>query len=417
MTLSEELQWRGFVNQTTFKDITVLDKEPVTFYWGVDPSADSMTVGNFAIAMMVRHFIAHGHKAVLLVGGATGLIGDPDGKAEERNLKSLDEIANNKEHIAAEYRRIFDGQAFEIVDNYDWFKDMGFLQFLRDVGKHVPMRQMLNREFVQSRLGDDGAGISYAEFSYSLIQGYDFLHLKRNYGVTLQVCGSDQWGNCIAGVELIRRIDGSESHIWSAPLVMNKTTGKKFGKSEDGAVWLDPAKTTPTQFYQFWMNCDDAGVEDYLKIYTMLDKDGIDNILKQHRENPKARIAQEHLAIAVTQLVHGEQLTQTARSVTEALVNPEGIAFLENADVLASIRKEIPSQQVTVSSEIAEALIKTGLAASKTEARRLIGENAIAINGKKTSRENFEAGDFQNGRLLLRRGKAFKDSALLELTD
>ena len=261
MTLSEELQWRGFVNQTTYKDLAALNGAPITFYWGVDPSADSMQVGNFAMAMMVRHFINHGHKAILLVGGATGLIGDPDGKAQERDLKPLEEIEHNKQAISAQYRQVFAGQDFEIVDNYDWFKGLGYLEFLRDVGKHVPMRQMLGREFVQSRLSDDGAGISYAEFSYSLIQGYDFLHLHREKGVTLQVAGADQWGNSIAGVELIRRITGGEAHVWTGPLIVNKTTGVKFGKTESGAIWLDPAKTSPTQFYQFWVNCDDAGVK------------------------------------------------------------------------------------------------------------------------------------------------------------
>jgi tyrosyl-tRNA synthetase len=260
MTLSEELQWRGFVNQTTFKDIAVLDGQSLTFYWGVDPSASSMQVGNLAAAMMVKQFIKHGHKAVLLVGGATGLIGDPDGKTEERTLKTTDEIDANKKGIADQYSHIFQGLPFRQVDNYDWFKDMGYLEFLREVGKHVPLRQMLQREFVQSRLAADGAGISYAEFSYVLIQAFDFLQLYRDHGVTLQLCGSDQWGNSIAGVDLIRRVSGAETNVWSTPLVINKTTGKKFGKSEDGAVWLDSKKTSPTQFYQFWINADDGGV-------------------------------------------------------------------------------------------------------------------------------------------------------------
>jgi tyrosyl-tRNA synthetase len=217
MTLSEELAWRGFVNQTTYKDNAVLNGSPITFYWGVDPSADSMTVGNFAVAMMIRHFIDHGHKAILLVGGATGMIGDPDGKKQERDLKTLDEIAHNKAAISEQYRHIFAGKDFEIVDNYDWFKGFGYLEFLREVGKHVPLRQMLGRQFVQDRLTEEGDGISYAEFSYALIQGYDFLHLYREKGATLQVAGSDQWGNCIAGVELIRRVAGGEAHIWTAP--------------------------------------------------------------------------------------------------------------------------------------------------------------------------------------------------------
>lgn len=416
MTLSEELTWRGFVNQTTYKDITALDGQPITFYFGVDPSADSMQIGNLAAAMMVRQFIAHGHKALLLVGGATGMIGDPDGKKEERNLQSLDDIAHNKASIAAQYKRVFAGQDFELVDNYEWFKNYGYLDFLREVGKHVPMRQMLNRDFVQSRLGEDGAGISYAEFSYSLIQGYDFLHLHREKGATLQVCGADQWGNSITGVDLIRRITGDETHVWSTPLVVNKTTGVKFGKTEAGAVWLDPAKTSPTQFYQFWINCDDAGVEDYLKIYTLLSKGDIDAIIAQHSENPSGRIAQIKLAQEVTQLVHGEEAMSIAQNVTEYLtdVKPVGQA---NETELEEVRKQLASARISSEGSIIETIVSAGLSASNSEARRLLQGNAVSINGQKVSRENFIAADFQNGRLLLRRGKAFKDSALVELQD
>jgi tyrosyl-tRNA synthetase len=414
MTLSEELTWRGFVNQTTYKDITALDGEPITFYWGVDPSADSMQVGNLAIAMMVRHFIDKGHKAILLVGGATGMIGDPDGKASERDLLSIDDIAHNKAAISAQYDQVFKGQSFEIVDNYDWFKDIGYLQFLRETGKHVPMRQMLGRDFVQSRLGEEGAGISYAEFSYSLIQGYDFLHLHREKGVSLQVCGADQWGNSITGVDLIRRVTGDEAHVWSAPLVINKTTGVKFGKSEAGAVWLDPKKTTPTQFYQFWINVDDAGVEDYLKIYTLLSPDEIGEVITAHQASPSDRIAQKRLAQEVTKLVHGAEALRLAETVTELLTGKLAIGDAA-ADVISEVQKELPHIQTNATGSVLEALVSTGLASSNSEARRFIEGNAISVNGEKISRESFEAGDFQNGRLLLRRGKAFKDSALIEL--
>lgn len=413
MTLSEELSYRGFINQTTYKDIKVLDGDPITFYWGVDPSADSMQVGNFAMAMMARHFINHGHKAILLIGGATGMIGDPDGKKQERDLKSLEEIQHNKDAIAAQYRQVFAGADFEIVDNYDWFKGLGYLDFLRMVGKHVPMRQMLGREFIQSRLKDDGEGISYAEFSYALIQGYDFLHLFREKGVTLQIAGADQWGNSIAGVELIRRIEGGEAHIWTGPLVVNKTTGIKFGKSEAGAVWLDPAKTTPTQFYQFWINCDDAGVEDYLKIYTLLSKEEVADIMAQHQQNPGARIAQVKLAVEVTKLVHGEDQLALANEVTDYLKGAD-VGHAEGA-ALDALRQEIPAVRTQTGSLIAEALVASGLATSNTDARRFLKENAISINGQKVQRETFEADDFHNGRLLLRRGKAFKDSVLVEL--
>jgi tyrosyl-tRNA synthetase len=412
--LSDELAWRGFVNQTTYKDATALDGEPISFYWGVDPSADSMQVGNLAAAMMVRHFINHGHKAILLVGGATGMIGDPDGKKQERDLLSLEDIAHNKAAISAQYKTVFASQDLTIVDNYGWFKDMGYLDFLRLIGKNVPMRQMLGRDFVASRLGEDGAGISYAEFSYSLIQGYDFVHLFREYGVTLQVCGADQWGNSIAGVDLIRRMEGKEAHVWSTPLVVNKTTGVKFGKSEAGAVWLDPAKTTPTQFYQFWINCDDAGVEDYLKIYTLLGREEIESIMAKHHENPAQRHAQKQLAEEVTTLVHGENAAQLAWQLTAILTGVETVDTLEDG-VMDALRQEIPSIQARVEGSIVTALVRAGLAGSNTEARRFIKQNAVAINGQKVAREDFVPEDYQNGRLLLRRGKAFKDSALVEL--
>lgn len=413
-TLSEELSWRGFVNQTTYKDITELDKDPITFYLGVDPSADSMQIGNLAVVMMVRHFVRHGHKAVLLVGGATGLIGDPDGKAQERDLKSLEEIAKNKAAIASQYKSLLGDYSFEMVDNYDWFKGIGYLDFLRDVGKHVPMRQMLGRDFVQSRLGEDGAGISYAEFSYSLIQGYDFLHLHREKGVDLQICGADQWGNSITGVDLIRRITGDETHVWSAPLVVNKVTGVKFGKSEGGAVWLDPHKTSPTQFYQFWINVDDQGVEEYLKIYTELSQDEITQIIAEHTQDPGKRYAQKRLANEVTQLVHGAKNTEIAQIVTEILT---GQSSLSDADeeVLHVLRQEVAAVKTAENGSIIDVLVSSGLAASNTEARRLIQGNAISINGQKVLREHFEPSDFQNGRLLIRKGKKFKDSALVEL--
>lgn len=413
-TLSEELTWRGFVNQTTYKDITDLDKGPITFYLGVDPSADSMTIGHLAMMMMVRHFVKHGHKAVLLVGGATGLIGDPDGKAQERDLKSIEEVEKNKTKIASQYQTILGDYTFEMVDNYDWFKGIGYLDFLRDVGKHVPMRQMLGRDFVQSRLGEEGSGISYAEFSYSLIQGYDFLHLHREKGVTLQVCGADQWGNSITGVDLIRRTTGDETHVWSAPLIINKVTGVKFGKSEEGAVWLDASKTSPTQFYQFWINVDDQGVEDYLKIYTELSQEEITQIIAEHQESPGNRYAQKRLANEVTQLVHGSKNTEIAQAVTNILVGQFDWSDT-NEDVLAELRKEIASTHATESGSIIEALASSGLASSNTEARRLIQGNAISINGQKIVRDHFEPTDFQNGRLLLRKGKKFKDSALVEL--
>ena len=354
-------------------------------------------------------------QAVLLVGGATGLIGDPDGKSQERELQSFESIDQNKAKIVAQYRQLFANQQFEIVDNYDWFKDMRYLEFLRDIGKHVPLAQMLGREFIKSRLGEEANGISYAEFSYVLIQAYDFLRLYEDQQVTLQLCGSDQWGNSVAGVDLIRRKTGAEAHVYSIPLIINKATGQKFGKSEAGAIWLDPSKTTPTQFYQFWINLDDDGVEDYLKIFTLLDKPTIDDIMVRQRQEPSARIAQTRLAEEATKMVHGEELAKRAATITAILTGKTTLDQINEQDILNDLRTEIPHVQVEATSEIAQALVGCGLATSKTDARQLLMSNAISINGQKISRENFESEDFQNGRLLLRRGKAFKDSALIEV--
>jgi len=380
MTLSEELTWRGFVNQMTYPDIKELDKGSISFYFGVDPSADSMQIGNFAAAMMVRHFIDAGHKAFLLVGGATGMIGDPDGRKDERNLKTLDEIAKNKAGIAAQYRAVFAGKPFTVVDNYDWFKDMNYLTFLRDVGKHVPMSQMLGREFIKTRLGEGGEGISYAEFSYALIQGYDFLDLYRNHGVTLQLCGADQWGNSIAGVDLIRRIEGGEAHVYSTPLVMNRATGKKFGKSEDGAVWLDPNKTSVYKFYQFWLNVDDEGTVAYAKIYTLLDKEAIEHMAEQIASNPGAREAQKTLAREVTTLVHGEERMKSVEKVTAVLFGGESVQDLTEEE-LTMLAAEIPT--VERGGTVIEALVATNTAKSNGEARRLIEGGAVSVNGEK----------------------------------
>jgi tyrosyl-tRNA synthetase len=290
---------------------------------------------------------------------------------------------------------------------------MNYLQFLRDVGKNVPMRQMLARDFVQTRLSEHGSGISYAEFSYVLIQAYDFLKLYENEGVTLQVCGSDQWGNSIAGVDLIRRKTGGEAHVYSVPLIVNRSTGRKFGKSEEGAIWLDPNKTTPTAFYQFWINADDAGVEDYLKVFTELSRDEIAAILTEHTQDPGKRIAQTRLAQEVTTLVHGKDEMKLAENVTNFLTGRQPIG--DATSELEVMHKEIPSVKSDQNGSVIEVLVQAGLASSNTEARRLIQSNAVSINGIKVSRDNFEPGDFQNGRLLLRRGKAFKDSALVEI--
>lgn len=409
MKLSEELAWRGFVNQTTYETPDALDGAPITFYWGVDPSATSMTVGNLAIAMMVKQFMAHGHKAVLLVGGATGLIGDPDGKAQERDLKTIEQVAKNKAGIVAQYQRLFDGQDFTVVDNFDWFKDMNYLDFLREVGKHVPMRQMLGREFVQSRLSETGAGISYAEFSYVLIQAYDFLHLHKNNGVSMQICGADQWGNCIAGVDLIRRVTGHETNVWSAPLVINKTTGKKFGKTEGGAIWLDAELTSPYQFYQFWLNTDDESAEEFLKIYTNISKETFDVVMENFNKDRKGRLAQKTLAYEVTKIVHGVDVAEAVRHVTEILFGSGDYTTLEEKE-LQVIAGEFTSLRYEADANwsIVLLLVEAHLAPSLSEARRLKASGAIYVNGVKCADDKTELTDedfLKDQYVIIRRGK------------
>lgn len=378
MTLAEELTWRGFINQTTFTDINDIN-EPRTFYIGVDPSAPSMTIGNLAVMMLCRHFIDHGHTPLLLVGGATGMIGDPDGKKQERDLRNAETVARSVEGLTAQFRQIFRGQDFAVVNNADWFAHVNYVDFLHQIGKHVSMTQLLDRDFVQQRIGEGGAGISYGEFSYALIQGYDFLHLYREKGATLQLAGADQWGNSVTGVSLIRKLEGGEAHVLTAPLVINKQTGVKFGKSEGGAVWLDPALTSPYKFYQFWLNCDDETSEDLIKIYTLLDQATIETLIDTHRANPGARTLQKALAREVTDIVHGHERRESVERVTSVLFGGNDLSTLREED-LDALADEIP----TVSPQsVVSALVEAEVCASNGEARRLIKNNAISLDGAK----------------------------------
>lgn len=382
MTLSEELTWRGFVNQTTFADIAELDKGPRKFYWGCDPSADSLQIGNLAAGMMARVFMKHGYEATILIGGATGMIGDPKDD-EERRMKAVEEIERNKRVIVDQYSRIFSDMPFALVDNYEWFKGIGYLEFLREIGKKMSMTQLLDREFVKARVGEGKSGLSYAEFSYSLIQGYDFLHLFRENGVTLQLCGADQWGNSLSGVEMIRKIAGGEAHVWSTPLIINKATGKKFGKSEGGAIWLSGEKTSPYRYYQFWLNSDDEGVVEYLKVYTLLEKEQIDSLEAEHRANSGARKAQRMLAYEATKLMHGEATAKAVQNVTN-IVFGEGDAGELSPSDLELLKMELP---VTRATTLVGALVETGLAVSNGEARRFISAGAVSVDGRKVTQD------------------------------
>ena len=382
MKLSEELLWRGFYNQATFAQPTEIDEQRYTLYLGTDPTGNSLHVGHLAVYMLVRRFLDRGHKVVLLVGGGTGVIGDPGGRVDERQLLSLDEIAANTQALAGQVSKLFSGKDFTLVNNYDWLKDVSILDFLRDVGKHFSMSQLVQRDFIATRMGEGGSGISFAEFSYTLIQGYDFWHLHKQNGVNFQVGGSDQWGNILSGIELIRKKEGSVVHGMTAPLVINKSTGRKFGKSEGGAIWLDSEKTSVYKFYQFWLNTDDESAIDYLKLFTLLGKDEIEAVAENHAINPGARSAQKTLAHEVTSLVHGRERTESVMRVTEALFGNGGntLGSLNENDIEA-MAAEIPT--ANTGSSIVEVLVGAGIAKGNGEARRLISAGSISIDGEK----------------------------------
>ena len=406
MKLSEELLWRGFFAETTIKNPTDLDtRENKTFYWGADPSADSLTIGNLAALMMVACFVRHGYKPYLLVGGATGQIGDPKDNGE-RDLKTLEEVGHNKACLKEQIQRVVQSGNVTMVDNYDWFKDMNYLAFLREVGKSFSMTQLLDRQFVQNRIGEGGSGISYAEFSYTLIQGYDFLHLYRKYGVALQLCGADQYGNCTSGIHLIKRLENAEADVWSTPLVIDPVTGRTFGKSEGNAVWLASSDngsgnfTSVFDFYQFWLNQPDSSVEYLLKIYTLLDKPELEKILADHAKALEKRLAQRALAYGATSVVHGEAAAKAVEKLTDAV-------FDKNADFskfTAADYKEFAAflPSAPQGSAALDALVSSGLATSKTDARNALKNNSISFNGQKLS-ANDEAQALSAG--ILKRGK------------
>lgn len=395
MKLSEELQWRGFWNQTTFTDDRLIDSENFTLYLGTDPSADSLHVGHLAVYMMVRHFLERGHKVFLLVGGGTGMIGDMR-DTEERSLLSYAEIEHNKRALKTQVSQIFAGRDFTLVDNADWLGNLALLPFLRDIGKNFNMADLIGREFFKARI-DNGKGLSFAEFTYTLLQGYDFWHLFKHHSVNLQIGGSDQWGNLLSGVELIRKKENAEVYAMTAPLLINKSTGRKFGKSEGGAVWLDEAKTSVYKFYQFWLNVDDESAIEYMKIFTMLDRDTIEAIAENHAVNPGARSAQKVLAREVTDIVHGVNRRESVERVTEVLFGGGDFRQLSDDD-LDALAKEIPRVDVGVG--VIEALVISGAVSSNGEAKRLLKSGAISLNGEKITEDQAV-----NTTSLLKKGK------------
>ncbi len=396
MKLSEELLWRGFHAETSIKDPAELDKRAQKkFYFGADPSADSLTIGNLAALMMCACFVRHGYQPYLLAGGATGQIGDPKDTGE-RELKPLEEVERNKQAIARQMANIVRSPELVMVDNLDWFREIKYLDFLREIGKAFSMTQLLDRQFVQARIGEGGSGISYAEFSYTLIQGYDFLHLYRTYGIDLQLCGADQYGNCSSGIHLIRRLEGATADAWSTPLVIDPVTGRKFGKSEGNAIWLDAGKTSIFDFYQFWLNQPDEAVEYLLKIYTLLMPEEVEAVMKEQAEHPERRAAQRALARGATEVVHGREKAEAVEALSARLFGGD-LAEL-TADEIGEFAEFLAT--VPQGTGLMEALVATGLTSSKSEARKLAAAGAISVNGVKV-REDLELQQVA----LLKRGK------------
>lgn len=393
MKLSEILRERGYLYQHSSPVEEIVDGEPRTLYLGIDPTANSMHVGHLQAMLVLRRFIEGGHKVIVLLGGGTGMIGDPSGKSEERVLLDEDTLARNARGVQAQAKKLFQSDNFQIQNNLNWLGQLTVIDFLRDIGKHFSVNAMMSRDSVKDRLENREQGISYTEFSYMLLQAYDFLHLFEADDCSLQVGASDQWGNMVSGVDLIRRKTGKTAYALSFPLLVNKSTGKKFGKSEGGAVWLDPAKTSPFDFYQFWFNTDDADVEEYLLKMTLLPKADIDAVMQEQKENPASRAAQKNLAFEVTALVHGEDEAEKVAKASEDIFS-------------GGVSDNAPTFEIMPHSSVISALIDSELASSKREARQFIEDGAVQLNGEKIINDrDLTDDDFKEGKALLKKGK------------
>lgn len=401
MTNWEELKWRGLVKDVAGDDIAdKINNEKVTFYWGTDPTADSLHLGHYSSLITAKRLMKMGHNPILLCGGATGRIGDPRPTAE-REIISIDTLNHNIECIRKQIDKVFDGKA-KLVNNYDWFKDYNFLDFLRDVGKYINVNYMLSKDIIQRRLD---TGITYAEFSYMLIQGYDFLHMFNTMGCTMQVEGSDQWGNITAGIELIRKMTGKDAYAFTMPLILD-ATGKKFGKSEGNALWLDINKTSSYELYQYLINTDDSKVYEYLKVFTFLTPEEIDEIMVKQNENPHLRVAQKALAKEIITDLHGEDEFNKALNISECLFS-DRIWELSANEIIDSI-KDIPKFNVKNGELLIDVLVNNNVVSSKREAREMINAGAISINGKKEIdlEKNITKNDaIEDKVLLIKKGK------------
>jgi tyrosyl-tRNA synthetase len=411
MDLLNDLQWRGIIYQQTDEEgiKNVLNKEKISLYCGVDPTADSMHIGHLLPFLTLRRFQAQGHRPIVLVGGATGLIGDPSGKSEERNLQTLEAVQHNVSCIQKQLEKIFNFEGDNgaiLVNNYDWAGSMDIVTFLRDIGKHIGVNYMLAKDTIANRLE---TGISFTEFTYTILQAMDFLHLYEHHNCKLQIGGSDQWGNITSGLELIRKMmpEGSKAFGLTIPLV-TKADGTKFGKTESGAVWLDPEKTTPYEFYQFWINTADADVVKYLKFFTFLSQEEIESLEKSVQEEAHLRKAQKTLAEEMTRLIHGEESLQQAIKISEALFSGD-VKNLSAAEIKQGF-KDVPSYEVKEETEanLVDLLVAAKISPSKRQAREDISNGAVSVNGERVTDSTYvlQAADKIEGKYtIIRRGK------------
>ena len=391
-SLIEELRWRGMIQDIMPGTEEQLNKEVTSGYIGFDPTADSLHIGSLVPILLLVHLQKAGHKPVALVGGATGMVGDPSGKSEERNMLSEEVLEKNVKGIQAQLKKYLDFNspvinAAIMVNNYDWFKSISFLDFIRDVGKHITVNYMMAKDSVKKRLDGD-AGMSFTEFTYQLVQGYDYYHLHKNMNCKLQMGGSDQWGNIVTGTELIRRKSGGEAFAFTCPLI-KKADGTKFGKSEQGNVWLDPEKTSPYLFYQFWMNASDEDAENWIKIFTFLSEEEIKNIITEHKHDPGKRGLQKKLAEELTVFIHGTDELIKAKETTEKLFASQNAAAeslseddLENIEGI--IKAAVTKKDFLAGLDVTTLFADAGIFASKGEARKMIQSGGVSINRKKT---------------------------------
>lgn len=419
MNFIEELKWRGMIHNVMPGTEELLSKGSVTAYVGIDPTADSLHVGHLVSVMMMKHFQMAGHRPLFVIGGATGMIGDPSGKSEERNLLDEAVVRKNMEGIKAQLTRFIDfesGGATSalMLNNYDWMKEFSFLEFIRRIGKHITVNYMMAKDSVKKRLSENSNGLSFTEFTYQLVQGYDFLHLRQNYDCMLQMGGSDQWGNITTGGELIRRIAGLEAYGLTWPL-MTKSDGKKFGKTESGNIWLDAERTSPYRFYQFWLNTADEDAERYVKIFTVLPVSEIEELIKRHRRNPHLRELQKTVAREITIMTHGRKAYEAALEASDILFGKATSEILRKIDekTLLDIfegvpRYELPRSLLSDKVPVVDMLaLHTGIASSKGEARRSLKGMAVSLNKEKIGEDRYiNTEDLINGKyLLLQNGK------------